>query len=58
MTAAYPELAGRVLDARGVVSVVRVEIETLDGTLRFPVLKGLRTDLAPVEVGPGEGLGD
>jgi len=40
-----------------VVEVAYREV-TAAGTLRFPVLKGLRTDLAPVAVGPGEGLGD
>ena len=57
MTAAYPELAG-LAERLGVPAVIDGEVVTLDGTLRFPVLKGLRTDLAPVEVGPGEGLGD
>lgn len=40
-----------------VVEVAYREV-TSAGTLRFPVLKGLRTDLRPVDVGPGEGLGD
>jgi len=40
-----------------VVEVAYREV-TSGGTLRGPVLKGLRTDLAPVDVGPGEGLGD
>ncbi len=40
-----------------VVEVAYREV-TSAGTLRFPVLKGLRSDLAPVEVGPGEGSGD
>jgi len=40
-----------------VVEVAFREV-TLGGTLRHPVLKGLRTDLAPRDVGPGEGLGD
>ncbi len=39
-----------------VVEVAYREV-TAAGTLRQPVLKGLRTDIAPVEVGPGEGLG-
>lgn len=40
-----------------VVEVAYREVTTA-GTLRHPVLKGLRSDLAPVDVGPGEGLGD
>lgn len=39
-----------------VVEVAYREV-TSGGTLRHPVLKGLRSDLAPVEVGPGEGFG-
>jgi len=37
-----------------VVEVAYREV-TRAGTLRFPVLKGIRTDLAPVDVGPGPG---
>lgn len=40
-----------------VVEVAFREV-TAAGTLRHPVLKGLRSDVPPVEVGPGEGLGD
>ncbi len=39
-----------------VVEVAYREV-TSSGTLRHPVLKGLRTDVAPATVGPGEGLG-
>lgn len=40
-----------------VVEVAYREI-TSSGTLRHPVLKGLRSDRAAADVGPGEGLGD
>lgn len=40
-----------------VVEVAYREV-TSGGTLRHPVLKGLRSDLAAADVGPGEGLGD
>jgi len=40
-----------------VVEVSYSEVTTA-GTLRHPVLKGLRSDLSPADVGPGEGLGD
>lgn len=39
-----------------VVEVAYREV-TAGGTFRHPVLKGLRSDLAPVDVGPGEGFG-
>jgi len=54
--------APRVRQVRWLQPLLVVEVAyrevTSAGTLRFPVLKGLRSDLAPVEVGPGEGLGD
>ena len=31
---------------------------TSSGTLRQPVMKGIRSDLSAGEVGPGEGIGD
>lgn len=40
-----------------VVEVAYREV-TASGTLRHPVLKGIRTDIHPATVGPGEGLGD
>lgn len=61
--AASPFLdAPRVPHVRWVQPLLVVEVAfrevTLAGTLRHPVLKGLRSDLAPADVGPGEGLGD
>ncbi len=54
--------APRVPQVRWLQPLLVVEVAfrqvTTAGTLRFPVLKGLRTDVAPVDVGPGEGLGD
>jgi len=59
---ASPFLDGpRVPHVRWVQPLLVVEVAyrevTAAGTLRHPVLKGLRTDIAPVAVGPGEGLG-
>jgi bifunctional non-homologous end joining protein LigD len=54
--------APRVPGVRWVQPLLVVEVAyrevTAAGTLRHPVLKGLRTDIAPATVGPGEGLGD
>ncbi|MEJ7764162.1 MAG: hypothetical protein WKF86_01580 [Acidimicrobiales bacterium] len=54
--------APRVPHVRWVQPLLVVEVSyrevTAGGTLRHPVLKGLRSDLSPPEVGPGEGLGD
>ena len=54
--------APRVRHVRWVQPLLVVEVSyrevTAAGTLRHPVLKGLRSDLVPAEVGPGEGLGD
>ncbi len=54
--------APRVPHVRWLVPLLVVEVAyrevTAAGTLRHPVLKGLRTDLSPVDVGPGEGLGE
>jgi len=54
--------APRVPHVRFVQPLLVVEVAylkvTSSGTLRHPVLKGLRSDLAAADVGPGEGLGD
>ena len=54
--------APRVPHVRFVQPLLVVEVAyrevTAAGTLRHPVLKGLRSDLAAADVGPGEGLGD
>ena len=54
--------APRVPHVRWLQPVLVVEVAyrevTAAGTLRHPVLKGVRTDVAPATVGPGEGLGD
>jgi len=54
--------APRVPQVRWVQPLLVVEVSyrevTTRGTLRHPVLLGLRIDLSPAEVGPGEGLGD
>jgi hypothetical protein len=39
-----------------VVEVAYREV-TAAGTFRHPVLKGIRTDIHPATVGPGEGFG-
>ncbi|HEV8114612.1 MAG TPA: hypothetical protein VGP53_00125 [Acidimicrobiales bacterium] len=54
--------APRVPRVRFVQPLLVVEVAfrevTSSGTLRHPVLKGLRSDLAAADVGPGEGFGD